>query len=110
MPHHRPAHHLAAHMVGVIVGGQGGGQRHVVGCQDVEDALGVIRRVDHHCLAGFAVAHQIGEVDHLGSHLVAHGKVAARQQLAEVEPVGVGAARRPVGPGCRSGFSCRLLA
>ena len=83
--HDVEAHHGAAHVVGVVVGGEGAGEVHAVGGEHVEDALGVVGGVDHDRLARLAVADQVDEVDHLAGHRVVGGDVAAGEQLAEVE-------------------------
>ena len=72
-------------MVGVVVRGEGAGEPHVVGGEDVEQALDVVGGVDHDGLAGLAVADQVHEVHHLAGDRIRAGEVAAGQQLAEVE-------------------------
>ena len=96
----RPAAHLPPEVVRVEVGPEHAGQPHAVGRQDVEEVLHGVGRVDDDRLAGLAVADQVDEVDHLAGHHVAVGEVAAREQLAEVQP------RRP---GCTSLIALRLL-
>ena len=59
------AHHVAAHVVRVVVGGERAGDAHAVGGGDVEDAPHVVGGVDDDGLAGRPVADQVDEVDHL---------------------------------------------
>jgi hypothetical protein len=68
------AHHVAAHVVGVVVGGERAGEAHAVGGEHVEEALDVVGRVDGHRLAGLAVADEVHEVHHLAGDRVARAK------------------------------------
>ena len=80
-------HHLAAHMIGVVVGGDGSDKMHAIGGQHLEDSGHVVGGVDHNGLTGLAVSHEVHEVDHLLGQRVGAGDVATRQQLAEVQAV-----------------------
>jgi len=59
------AHHRAADMVGVVVGGEHAGQSHFVVVDDLHDFTDGISRVDHDALASLPVTDQIDEIDHL---------------------------------------------
>ena len=72
-------------MVGVVVGDEDAGDRHVVGRGDLEQVADPVGRVDDQASMLLAIADQIGEVDHLGRQLVRDGEVASREQLAEVQ-------------------------
>ena len=82
------AHHGTTHVVRVVVGGQRTGAKHVIGRQDVEDAVDVIGRVNHYGLAGLPITDEVDEVDHLAGHRILGGEVPAGQELAEVEALG----------------------
>src|SRR4029434_1918220 len=82
------AHQVAADMILVIVRDQRPGDLDPVRSCDVEDSPHVVRGVHDHSLAGLAVPHQVDDVDHLPRHGVAAGDVTAREELADVEPVG----------------------
>ena len=85
-----PPHHVAADVVGVVVGGQDPDALHAVGRQHAEQLVDAVGGVDDHRLAGLPVSDQVDEVDHLPGHLVVGGEVPPGQQLAEVEAVGGG--------------------
>jgi hypothetical protein len=59
------AHHVAAHVVGVVMRGERTRDLHPVAGGHVEDAADVVGGVDSHRLARVAVADQVREVDHL---------------------------------------------
>ncbi len=80
-------HHFSAHMVWVIVGGDGSNEMHAIGGKHLKDAGNVVGRVDHDGLTGLAVAHQVHKVDHLLGQWVGAGNIATRQQLAEIQTV-----------------------
>ena len=84
-PHHRPAD-----VVGVVVRGQHARHGHAVGSHRVDQAGGIVRRVDEHALTRGPVAHCVHEVDHLLGELVVGREVATREQLAEVQTIVVG--------------------
>ena len=78
---------ISAFVVGVMMGDQDPGQVHAVGLQRVGQVAGRVGRDDHHALAGFTVADQIGEIAHLRRNHVSGGEVAAGEQLTEVQAV-----------------------
>ena len=45
------AHHRAADMIGVVVGGQHAGDAHAVGGGDVDQVVDSVGRIDHHAFA-----------------------------------------------------------
>ena len=81
-------------MIGVIVRGQDARQLHAIGCDDSENLVDRIRRVDDHALAGATIAHQIDVVDHLGGETVADREVSSREKLTEVKRIVCGHAIR----------------
>ena len=81
------AHHRAANVVRVVVGGEYSGTPHAVGLENLQQGGDVVGRVDDDRLARVPVADQVHEVDHLLCHPVGGAEVAAGQQLPEVEPV-----------------------
>jgi len=83
------AHHRAAHMVGVIVGGEHTGAAHPIGLDRVEQFVDCVGRIDDDALARSAIADDVHEVDHLLGDRIADGEVVAGQELAEVEAIGV---------------------
>jgi len=100
-PHDREAHHVAADVVGVVVGGEDAGEAHPVGGQDVEDLAGGVGRVDRHRLAGLPVADQVDEVQHLAGDRIGPGDVAPGQELSEIEAI-VHSVPPSVGPASRN--------
>ncbi len=74
-------------MVGVVVRGEHTDTPHAVGLERIDDPVDVVGGVDQHRLAALTIADRVDEVDHLLSHLVVGGEVAARKQLAEVEAI-----------------------
>ena len=64
-------HEVAAHVVGVEMGGEDARAPHVVGGQDVEQSGDVVGGVDDDRLAVLAVADEVAEVHHLARHGVA---------------------------------------
>mgnify|MGYP000219926980 CR=1 FL=1 len=54
-------HHVPPDMVGVIVGRQHAGERHVIGSEDLDEAPGIVCRIDDHGLADLAVADGLGD-------------------------------------------------
>jgi hypothetical protein len=80
-------HHGTTDVVGVIVRGQRTDHRHAVRAHQLEKFADVVRGIDQHTLTRGPIADRIHEVHHLNGYLIAAGKVATRQQLAEVEPV-----------------------
>src|SRR6516225_3774515 len=76
-------------MVGMVMSDQHTGQMHAVGLERVEQISGRIRRVDHQAVAGLTVPDQVRKVAHLHRESVTLGEVAAGEQLAEVQPVGI---------------------
>ena len=89
-PLQREPHHRAADVVGVVVGHQHPGQMHAVGLEDVHEILRRVGGIHHDGVTGLPVPDQVGEVAHLLGDHVAGREVAARQQLPEVETLGVG--------------------
>ncbi len=81
------AHHRAADMVGVVVGGEHAREAHPVGLDRVDQFADRICRVHQQALAGGAVADGVDEVDHLLGDRIADREVPSGQQLAEVEAV-----------------------
>ena len=81
------AHHLAADVVGVVVGHEHAGEAHPVGAEDLDELVDAVGRVDHHGLARLAVADEVREVDHLLRDPIGAREVAAREQLAEVQAI-----------------------
>ena len=59
------AHHLAADVIRVVVGGQRADESHVVRREDVEQSPDVVRGIDGDGFAGLSITDQIDEVDHL---------------------------------------------
>jgi hypothetical protein len=86
-PFHLVAHHVAADVVGVEVGDEHPGDLHAVGLDQIEQLVHRVGRIDEDALALHPVADGVGEVHHLLRDRIVVGEVAARQQLAEVEPV-----------------------
>jgi hypothetical protein len=82
------AHHRAADVVGVVVGDEGGGDAHPVGCRGIDQLGGPVGRVDDHGLPGFTVPDEVDEVDHLLGQRVVDGKVPPGQELAEIQLLG----------------------
>lgn len=80
-------HHRAADMIGVIVRGEGSGERHPVGFEEVDQRVGVVRRIDDDGLTRLPISDQIRKVDHLLGHRVVGGEVPTGEQLPEVEAV-----------------------
>lgn len=96
-PLDRVPHHLAAHMIGVVVGGDGTHQTHVIGSEHIEDAGDVVGRIDDHRLTGLAITDEVDEVHHLLGQRIGEGDVTAGQQLAEVQAVrGLDGAHAPI--------------
>ena len=70
----RVAHHVAADVIRVIVGGECAGESHVVCGEHVEEPADVVRRIDDHGFARLAVADEVDEVDHLPSDRIVVAK------------------------------------
>lgn len=87
-------HHRATDVVGVIVRSENARQSHPVGCDDAENLVDGVSRVDHDAFARLFVAHHIYVVHHLRSKTVANGEVPSGEKLAEVERVDGGHAVR----------------
>ena len=81
------AHHLPAHVIGVVVGREHTGESHPVGAQDLDELVDPVGRVDHHGLAGLAITDEVGEVDHLLGDPIGASEVATGEQLAEVQAI-----------------------
>ena len=81
------AHHRAADVVGVVMGGKHADHTHVVGGNRIDQVAGGVRRVDEQALARCPVTDDVGEVDHLLGDRVAEREVATGQKLPEVEAV-----------------------
>lgn len=81
-------------MIGVIVRGKDARQFHAIGCDDSENLVDCICRVDDNALAGATIAHQIDVVDHLGGETVANREVPSREKLTEVKRIVCGHAIR----------------
>src|SRR5277367_6833035 len=60
-----------------------------VGLERVDQLAGRVSGIDDHAVTGLTITDQVGEVAHLRRDPVALGEVAAGEQLAEVQPVGV---------------------
>ena len=74
-------------MVGVVVGRKNTFNRHSVGFDNVDEIIDMPCRVDEHTRSGCSVTDRIRKVDHLRREVITDGKVAAGEQLAEVETV-----------------------
>jgi fatty acid desaturase len=81
------AHHVAAHMIRVVVGGQRPDQPHSVLVENGQDVVNPVGRVDHHRVTGLSIADQVDEVHHLAGQRVVDGDVSPGEKLAEVETV-----------------------
>ena len=80
-------HHRAAHMVGVIVGGQHPRQGHVVIIGDAQNVVDCIGGVNDYTFARVSIANQIDEIHHLVGQGVVGGKVPATQELSKIKSV-----------------------
>ncbi len=80
-------HHVATNVIWVVVSAERPSEFHLVLFEHIQNALGVIGRIDHHGLASSTVADEIDEVDHLLSDRVGRSDVAPGQQLSEVQTI-----------------------
>ncbi len=79
------AHHVSAHMVGVIVGSEHAGEGHSVSFENVEQAIRVVCGIDHNRLTGLGVTNDVTEVDHLLRDRIVRGEISPGEQLTEIE-------------------------
>ncbi len=82
----RVSHHPASDVVGMGMRDEHARKPHAVCCEQVEQTSDVVRRVDDDGLSCRPVADQVAEVDHLAGERVLVAEIAAREELAEVEP------------------------
>ena len=89
-PLDRVAHEIAADVIGVVVGDERAGDAHAVGRRGLDELAHAVSGVDDQRVAGFPVADEVREVDHLPGDGIVACEVASREQLAEVQTLGHG--------------------
>jgi hypothetical protein len=75
---------ITADVIGMIVGGEGADQLHVVLFGGVDEILDVPSRIHHDGLPGRAIPDEVAEVDHLSGNRIPTGEVPPGKELAKV--------------------------
>ena len=75
-------------VIGVVVGDEYAGECHVIGGQQIEDALDVVGGVNHDTRPGDTITDGVRVVDHLTGKCIVRGDVAPEKNLTEIQLIG----------------------